>query len=108
VRVVEHSTTDADGDGIFDYQDNCQVVPNPAQCDSEFDGYGNACDADLNNNGIVNAQDTTLFRQQLGQPSPLPNRKPADLNCNGAINAQDTTIFRGLLGLPPGPSGAAP
>jgi hypothetical protein len=108
VRVVEHSTTDTDGDGVFDYQDNCQVVANPSQCDSEADGYGNACDADLNHNGIVNALDTTLFRQQFAQPSPAPNRKPADLNCNGAINAQDTTLFRGLLGLPPGPSATVP
>jgi hypothetical protein len=104
VRVVEHSTTDTDGDGVFDYQDNCQVVANPTQCDTEGDGYGNRCDADLNHNGIVNAQDTTLFRQQLGKASPAPKYNLADLNCNGAVNAQDTTLFRGLLGLPPGPS----
>jgi len=104
VRVVEHSTTDTDGDGVFDYQDNCQVAANPTQCDTEGDGYGNRCDADLNHNGIVNAQDTTLFRQQLGKASPAPKYNLADLNCNGVINAQDTTLFRGLLGLPPGPS----
>jgi len=100
--------TDSDGDGVYDTQDNCTLLVNPGQCDSDGDGYGNRCDADLNNNGFVNAQDTTLYRQQLGQPSVGPLFNEADLNCNGFVNAQDTTLFRGLLGSPPGPSGLVP
>jgi hypothetical protein len=99
---------DADGDGVPDPIDNCIAVANPAQCDSDGDGYGNACDGDLNNNGTTNAQDTALFRQQLGQPSTGPGYDNADINCNGAVNAQDTTLFRVLLGKPPGPSGLHP
>jgi hypothetical protein len=62
----------------------------------------------MNNNGSTNAQDTTLYRQQLGQPSVAPTYNKADLNCNGVVNAQDTTLYRLLLGAPPGPSGFKP
>jgi len=98
---------DTDGDGIPDSADNCRLVPNASQCDSDGDGFGNRCDGDLNNNGSTNAFDTPLFRAQLGQPSVAPTYNVADLNCNGSVNAFDTPIFRSLLGSPPGP-GAGP
>lgn len=99
---------DADADGIADADDNCRLVANAGQCDSDGDGYGNRCDGDLNNNAFTNAQDATLFRQQLGLPSTGPVFNKADINCNGAVNAQDATLFRSLLGAPPGPSGLVP
>lgn len=37
---------DTDGDGIPDDADNCPTVPNPAQVDSDGDGWGAACDCD--------------------------------------------------------------
>ncbi|MBN8279773.1 MAG: thrombospondin type 3 repeat-containing protein [Gammaproteobacteria bacterium] len=102
---------DQDADGRGNACDNCRNVANNtgggAQADSNGDGFGNRCDADLNNNGATNAQDTTLYRQQLGQPSLAPNFNQADINGSGAVNAQDTTLFRQLLGQPPGP-GAGP
>ncbi|MBL8200546.1 MAG: thrombospondin type 3 repeat-containing protein [Chromatiales bacterium] len=96
---------DTDGDGVIDALDNCRLVANPNQADSNNDGYGNRCDGDLNNNGATNAQDTALYRQQLGQPSVAPTYNAADINTNGSVNAQDTALFRGLLGVAPGPSG---
>jgi len=99
---------DSDVDGIVDGLDNCTMVANPAQVDSDGDGYGNHCDGDLNNNGLTNAQDYVLFRAQLGQPSVAPAYNPADLNGSGFVNAQDHVMFRQLLGSPPGPSGQAP
>lgn len=92
---------DADGDGLPDLQDNCPALANASQCDSDSDGHGNHCDVDLNNDGIVNAQDTSQFRLQLGQPSVAPTYNKADLNCNGAVNAQDNNLFRRLLETPP-------
>ena len=80
---------DADGDGLPDLQDNCPALANASQCDSDSDGHGNHCDVDLNNDGIVNAQDTSQFRLQLGQPSVAPPGDRPDLNCKGAGNAQD-------------------
>ena len=96
---------DTDGDGVIDALDNCRLVSNATQVDSNGDGYGNRCDGDLNNNGSTNAQDTTLYRQQLGQPSVAPTYNAADINASGAVNAQDTTLFRQLLGSAPGQSG---
>jgi len=99
---------DTDGDGVLDAQDNCTLLANPTQCNSDNDAFGNRCDADLNNNNFTNAQDTTLFRLQLGRPSSPPAYNAADFNCNGFVNAQDTTLLRQRLGLPPGPAGLVP
>jgi len=102
---------DTDGDLRGNACDNCRLVANntgaAAQCNSDGDLFGNRCDGDQNNNGSTNAQDTTLFRQQLGQASIAPVYNRADINCNGTVNAQDTTLYRTLLGSPPGP-GAGP
>lgn len=37
---------DTDGDGVPDGEDNCRLVANPNQADSNNDGVGNACDGD--------------------------------------------------------------
>jgi hypothetical protein len=108
---------DTDADGAHDGQDNCIYAANGpllpdaggnSQLDSDVDGYGNRCDGDLNNNDFTNAQDTILFRQQLGQLGVAPTYNKADLNGNGFVNAQDYTLFRQLLGKSPGPSGSKP
>ncbi|MDH5254348.1 MAG: thrombospondin type 3 repeat-containing protein [Gammaproteobacteria bacterium] len=105
---VTVTNPDTDGDGVLNAADNCTQLPNPGQCDSDGDGYGNRCDGDLTGNGATNAQDTTVFRQQQGKPSVGPAFNVADLNCSGAVNAQDVVLFRQLLGKPPGPSGLVP
>jgi hypothetical protein len=35
---------DADGDGVANIEDNCPLVFNPTQTDSDTDGFGDACD----------------------------------------------------------------
>ncbi|MBN8280601.1 MAG: hypothetical protein J0M16_08345 [Gammaproteobacteria bacterium] len=99
---------DVDGDGFVNAADNCKLIANPSQCDSDGDGYGNHCDGDLTQNRFTNAQDMTLVRNSLGSSIPSPIYNIADFNCNGFVNAQDITLFRRLLGSPPGPSGLAP
>jgi len=101
-------TTDVDGDGVENSLDNCTLLANPTQCDSDADGYGNRCDGDMNNNTTTNAQDYVLFRAQLGQPSVSPTYNQADLNCDSTVNAQDYVLFRSRLGQPSGPSGLVP
>ncbi len=42
------ANNDADGDGYVNRQDNCPLVANPTQADSDKDGIGDACDVLVN------------------------------------------------------------
>lgn len=46
---------DTDGDGIEDVADNCPGIANPEQVDSDHDRIGDACDADLDGDGVPQA-----------------------------------------------------
>lgn len=91
---------DSDGDGIPDDLDNCIEAPNPEQRDSDGDGYGNACDGDLNNDGFVNFADLAILQARFGTSDP-----DADLDGNTVVNFSDLARFRELFGRAPGPSG---
>ncbi len=89
---------DSDGDGLFDDQDNCRDLANPAQLDPDADGFGNRCDPDFNNDFIVNFQDLQLFGGRF-----LSADVEADLNGDGSVNFIDLAIFSDFFLLPPGP-----
>jgi hypothetical protein len=91
---------DEDGDSIRDANDNCKAVADANQRDTDGDGYGNFCDGDLNNDGIVNSLDLGLFKQRF-----LTTNADADLNGDGTVNSLDLGLFKGLFLKPPGPSG---
>ena len=60
---------DSDEDGYADIADNCSQVVNADQRDTDYDGYGNACDGDLDNSGgVVNFGDLATFKFLFGQP----------------------------------------
>lgn len=94
---------DTDSDGIADSVDNCSTVANVDQRDTDGDGYGNLCDADLDNNGFVNFSDLSLFKQRFGTSDT-----DANLDGIGIVNFADLAIFKSLFGRAPGPSGVAP
>jgi hypothetical protein len=91
---------DTDGDGVPDSRDNCINVANPNQKDSDSDGYGDACDADANNDGIVNSLDLAAVRNSFGTRGVTR----ADLNGDGVVNALDLATVRRLFATRPGPS----
>ena len=94
---------DADGDGVPDASDNCTLVANPDQFDADGDGYGNACDADLDNSGRVTTADYTILRNALNTNNPA-----ADLNHDGSVTSADVAMLEGMLNHPPGPSALHP
>lgn len=48
---------DNDGDGVPDVDDNCHLVANPSQLDTDLDGEGDACDLDDDGDGILDGND---------------------------------------------------
>lgn len=92
---------DADNDGIADANDNCTLRANPNQRDTDNDGFGNLCDADLNNDNIVNVIDLGLFKQVF-----FSNDPDADFNGDGVVNAVDLGLLKLMFFQPPGPAGS--
>lgn len=96
-------TLDSDADGIADLADNCTLIANADQRDTDGDGYGNRCDGDLNGDGAVNAVDLGLLRSAFFGTGPH-----GDFNGDGVVNALDLGILKTLFFAAPGPSGRAP
>ena len=106
VRLVKRAMTglsaDGDTDGVPDVTDNCLLLPNADQRDSNGDGYGNICDPDLNDSSIVNFPDLGLFKQAI-----ITNDPDADFDGDGVVNSVDLTTMQTFFFEPPGPSGLA-
>ena len=98
--VTWTSLSDEDGDGVPDDSDNCTMLPNADQRDTDGDNYGNRCDADFNNSDMVDAADLTLFKIRYRSSDP-----DADFDGDGFVDARDLSIMKSLYMKPPGPSG---
>lgn len=102
---------DTDSDGLLDGEDNCIDRANgPAQPDAggrvqydvDGDGFGNACDADFDDNCFVGRADLDTMLAGIFTADPL-----LDLDGNGIVNIRDVAVLLRQAGGPPGPSGLA-
>lgn len=87
---------DTDDDGVWDVLDNCVLVANapPADCDTDRDGFGNACDGDFDNSGsnTASADFSNHFVPDFtggGADSGVGT----DMDCSGTVNANDFSVF---------------
>ncbi|MEO1573593.1 MAG: LamG-like jellyroll fold domain-containing protein [Pseudomonadota bacterium] len=100
ITVEPMAGADTDADGVPDTMDNCIDIANPDQRDSNGDGFGNRCDADLNDDCIVNVVDLGLLRSVF-----FTADDDADLSGDGIVNVVDLGLMRSLFFQVPGPSG---
>ncbi|MFK7888884.1 MAG: thrombospondin type 3 repeat-containing protein, partial [Gammaproteobacteria bacterium] len=91
---------DLDNDGVPNTNDNCEIVANPSQFDADNDGYGNACDADFNNDCAINVEDLGILRANFFSADPV-----TDVTEDGVVNVSDLGLLRVFFFQPPGPSG---
>ncbi len=104
--VVVKIAIDMDVDGVPDTLDNCTTFVNPAQQDTDGDGFGNRCDADLDNDNTVNFTDLTLLKAAFFSTPGSANWNPdADFDGNAAVDFTDLSIMKGMFFQPPGPNG---
>ncbi len=90
---------DSDDDGIANDMDNCLTAANPDQRDTNGDGIGNACDADLDDDCATNFGDLAAFKSVF-----LSDDEDADFNGDGMVNFGDLAVLKKWFVSPPGPS----
>jgi uncharacterized protein (TIGR03790 family) len=91
---------DFDGDGVPDRADDCREQPNPDQRDSDADGFGDLCDGDFDQDGVVGFADLSRFERALRTRTRLPG---ADVDGDGTVDERDRSLLAVWLYHAPGP-----
>jgi hypothetical protein len=87
-----NESADTDGDGIGNNADNCSILPNANQADLDGDHVGDACDLDIDGDGVSNGQDafpTNPNERSDSDGDGVGNNADADDDGDGIPDAQD-------------------
>ena len=99
-QVVSITITapDSDGDGTYDFQDNCPSVFNADQANLDNDAFGDACDSDIDGDGTDNAFDAFPNDSTESADSDADNVGDNADNCVNDANADQANLDGDTLG----------
>lgn len=92
------SPPDTDDDGITDDLDNCTLIANAPQTDTDGDGFGNRCDADYNNDCSVDFLDLGMLKSVF-----FTQNTAVDTTGDGFIDFLDLGYLKSVFFGAPGP-----
>jgi hypothetical protein len=97
---------DFDLDGVGDVIDNCSEKKNAQQDDTDGDDCGNLCDADYDQNGVVDFGDFGGFSTAFGLAGNELQQHVEPISDADLVDFGDFGYFSVAFGVvPPGPSG---
>ena len=89
---------DADLDGFNHDEDNCSLIFNSDQIDMDSDGFGNACDDDIDGDGLTNQEEMSIGSDPENIDTDFDGLSDGDeISIYGSNPLSEDTDFDGLL-----------
>lgn len=104
--MIVMSHVDSDGDGVLQLDDNCPLVPNLSQADTDSDRIGDLCDGDYDGDGLADGLDCKPNRASAGEPAEVAGLRyevgsKARIVWNPVARAETYDVSRGAVELLP-------